>query len=121
MRLEPTSPRDSKEILTGKGSTAPGPGWEEGHAYKEGHAYHLLLGGNEPGLFLELGAEGMDLALGLGGCFPLILRQGSLEPLVLLLQLVAQGGRSVTCLQGPLRAQYLQDLHLQANAGRSFT
>lgn len=115
MRLEPTSPRDSKEILTGKGSTAPGLGWEEGHAY------HLLLGGNEPGLFLELGAEGMDLALGLGGCFLLILRQGSLEPLVLLPQLVAQGGWSVTCPQGPLRAQCLQDLYQQVNAGPSFT
>ena len=115
MRLEPTSPRDSKEILTGTGSTAPGLGWEEGHAY------HLLLGGNEPGLFLELGAEGMDLALGLGGCFLLILRQGSLEPLVLLPQLVAQGGWSVTCPQGPLRAQCLQDLYQQVNAGPSFT
>lgn len=93
MRLEPTSPRDSKEILTGTGSTAPRPGWEGGHTY------HLLLGGDEPGLLLELGVEGTDLALGLGGCFPLSLRQGSLEPLVLLLQLAAHGGWSVTCLQ----------------------
>ena len=70
---------------------------------------------------VELGAEGMDLALGLGGCFLLILRQGSLEPLVLLPQLVAQGGWSVTCPQGPLRAQCLQDLYQQVNAGPSFT
>lgn len=35
--------------------------------------------------------EGADLALGLGRCFPLILRQGGLEPLVLFLQLVGTG------------------------------
>lgn len=43
---------------------APGLDWEEGHAY------HLSWEAMRPGLFLELGAEGMDLALGLGGCFP---------------------------------------------------
>lgn len=106
MRLVPVSPEESKEILAGKRPRAPGPGWEEGYTY------HLLLGGDEPGLFLELGAKGSDLALGLDSCFPLILRQGGLEPLVLLLQLVAQDGRSVTCLQGPLSAQCLQGLHL---------
>ena len=114
MRLEPTSPRGSKETLTGTGSTAPGTSWAGGHTY------HLLLGGDEPGLFLELGTEGTDLALGLGGCFPLILRQGGLEPLVLLLQLAARGGWSVTCLQWPLGAQGLQGLHAPPEVGGGF-
>ena len=88
-----------------RGRGAPRPGWEEGQTY------HLFLGGDEPGLFLELGTESTDLALGLGGCFPLILRQGGLEPLILLLQLVGTG-ESVTCPQGPMAAQDLQGLHL---------
>lgn len=85
------SPEDSKEILAGKRPRGT-RGW------KKEQTYHLLLGGDEPGLFLQLGVEGMDLALGLGSCCPLVLRQGSLEPFVLLLQLVGtQDGGLVKC------------------------
>lgn len=63
-------------------------------------------------MFLDLGMEGTDLALGLGGCFPLILRQGGLEPLILLLQLVDTGESVSQCPHGPLDAQDLQGLHL---------
>lgn len=68
------SPEESKGILARKKLRAPRPGWEEGHTY------HLLIGGNPPRLFLELGMEGSDLVLGLSSCFPLLL-----EPLVVLL------------------------------------
>lgn len=53
--------------------------------WKKGQTDLLLLGGDESGLLLELGAEGMELALERGSCRLLILRQGSLEPFVLLL------------------------------------
>jgi hypothetical protein len=75
-----------------------------------GQTYHLLLGGDHPSLVLKLGAQDADVALDLGGCLLLILRQRGLQPLVLLLQLVAQNCCSVQCLQGPLRASRLQDL-----------
>lgn len=64
---------------------------QSSRAWLGGETYHLLLGGNEPGLFLQLGLEGTDLALKLGSCLPLVLRQGGLEPLILLLQLVDTG------------------------------
>lgn len=72
-------------------------------------------------MFLELGAESTDLALGLGSCFPLVLRQGGLEPLVLLLQLVGTGDLVSRISKGPLSSQYLQGLHLPANTGYGFT
>lgn len=54
-------------------------------------------------MFPQLGTEGIDLALGLGGCLPLILGQRGLQPLILLLQLVGIGQGSVKCLLGPLQ------------------
>lgn len=53
--------------------------------------YRLLLGRNKPGLFLKLSTEGVDVALRLGSCLLLILRQGGMEPLILLLHLVGTG------------------------------
>lgn len=42
-------------------------------------------------MFLKLGTEGVDVTLGLRSCLLLILRQGGMEPLILLLKLVGTG------------------------------
>lgn len=115
MRPLPVSPENQRRSSQRRGLGAPGPGKEEGQTY------HLLLGGNEPGLFLELGAESTDLALGPGSCFPLILRQGGPEHLVLLLQLVGTGDSVSQVSQQPRSARELQGLLLEAHAGCSFT
>jgi hypothetical protein len=79
------SPEGAKAILTEKrpGSCRRRLG--------KGRTYRLLLGLDKPGLFLKLGTEGIDMALRLGSCFLLVLRQGHVEPLILLLQLVGTG------------------------------
>lgn len=72
-------PEEPQESFTGK---RPRPSstrtW-----LRTGQTYHVLLGGDELGLFLQLGTEGIDMVLRLGSSFPLLL-----EPLVLLLELV---------------------------------
>lgn len=65
----------------------------------KGLTYRLLLGRNKPGLFLKLSTEGVDVALRLGSCLLLILRQGGMEPLILLPHLVGHRkvGQSDVC------------------------
>lgn len=94
MPSAPGSQQQAQHLSLGSPAESP----EEACDLRSGWAaqltHRLLLGGDELGLLLQLGAEGVDLALGLGCCLSLVLSQGRLQPLILLLQLVGTGRAS---------------------------